>query len=79
MREFFAPLSDWLNALTGFNFSIHGYVSIFLALIGVLTLYGGLLYLMRLSHKSGADEDVHAYRDPRSASSVDAEEKNQDR
>lgn len=65
MTEFFAPLTNWLNELTGYDVSIHGYISILLTLIGVFGLYVGLLYLLRLSHRSGHDESVHEYRDPR--------------
>lgn len=71
MNEFFAPLTEWLNGMTGFSFSIHGYIAMLLTLIGVTALYGVLLYLMRLSHTSGADDDVYEYRDPRNQSSDD--------
>lgn len=66
MESFFAPVTHWLNDVTGFSFSIHGYISLTLAMFGVGILYVGLLYLMRLSHRSGADEDAYEYRDPRS-------------
>lgn len=58
-------LTAWLNGLTGLNFSIHGWVSVALALIGVFALYIGLLWLMRRSHESGHDQAVEDYRDPR--------------
>ena len=64
MSEFFAPFTAWLNDLTGLGISIHGYISIFLALIGVFGLYIGLLYLIRLSHSSGRDDAVYDYRHP---------------
>ncbi len=67
MTEFFAPVTDWLNALFGYQLSIHGYISILLAMIGVFGLYAGLLYLVRLSHRSGHDASVQDYRDPRRA------------
>lgn len=57
--------ADWLNGLTGFSFSIHGWASVALALVGVFGLYIGLLALMRRSHRSGADDAVRDYRDPR--------------
>ena len=41
-----------------------GYISIFLALVGVFGLYIGLLYLIRLSHSSGVDDAVRDYRHP---------------
>ncbi|WP_421881991.1 hypothetical protein [Pacificispira sp.] len=65
MTEFFAPLTNWLNGITGLDISIHGYIAILLTLIGVFALYLGLLYLLRLSHRSGHDEIVYDYRDPR--------------
>lgn len=65
MTEFFAPVSDWLNGLTGLGMTIHGYIAIVLTLIGVFGLYIGLLYVMRLSHRSGHDAEVRDYRDPR--------------
>ncbi|MBO6835345.1 MAG: hypothetical protein RLW87_15945 [Alphaproteobacteria bacterium] len=65
MTEFFAPLTSWLNGITGLDISIHGYIAILLTLIGVFALYLGLLYLLRLSHRSGHDEIVYDYRDPR--------------
>ncbi|MEC9266859.1 MAG: hypothetical protein VX464_12435 [Pseudomonadota bacterium] len=65
MTEFFAPLTSWLNGFTGLDISIHGYIAILLTLIGVFALYLGLLYLLRLSHRSGHDEIVYDYRDPR--------------
>ena len=65
MSDFFAPLTDWLNGMTGLGVSIHGYIAILLTLIGVFGLYGGLFYLIRLSHRSGHDDAVRDYRDPR--------------
>jgi hypothetical protein len=65
MDEIFAPLTDWLNGITGLGVSIHGYIAILLTLVGVLGLYVGLLYLMRLSHRTGRDDAVRDYRDPR--------------
>lgn len=65
MTEFFAPLTDWLNGMTGIGISIHGYISILLILFGVFGLSIGLFYLLRLSHRSGHDDVVWDYRDPR--------------
>jgi hypothetical protein len=65
MTEFFSPVSDWLNGLTGLGMTIHGYIAILLTLLGVFGLYVALLYVMRLSHRSGHDAAVRDYRDPR--------------
>lgn len=65
MSEFFASIAGHLNELTGLQFSIHGYISILLTLVGVVGLYIGLLYLLRLSHRTGHDDAVQDYRDPR--------------
>ena len=65
MNEFFAPVSGWLNDLLGYNLSIHGYIAIVLALIGVFGLYIGLMILISKSHTSGHDDAVQDYRDPR--------------
>lgn len=65
MNAFFAPLTDWLNGITGLDISIHGYIAIVLTLIGVLAMYVGLLYLLRLSHRNGHDDAAHDIRDPR--------------
>ncbi|MEQ8602482.1 MAG: hypothetical protein RIB45_04120 [Marivibrio sp.] len=63
--DIFNAFADWLNALTGFNFSIHGWISVLLILLGVFGLYLGLLALIRRSHRSGHDQAVDDYRDPR--------------
>ena len=65
MNEFFATVSGWLNDLFGYNLSIHGYIAIVLALVGVFGLYIGLMILIRKSHTSGHDDAVQDYRDPR--------------
>lgn len=63
--ELLNAFADWLNGLTGFNFSIHGWISVLLILLGVFGLYIGLLMLVRRSHRSGHDQAVDDYRDPR--------------
>lgn len=65
MNDFFAPLTDWLNGLTGLEFSIHGYIAILLTLIGVFGLYAVLMLLMHRSRASEHDQVVYDYRDPR--------------
>jgi hypothetical protein len=67
----FDPFVAWLNGLSGLNFSIHGWLSVLIALIGVFGLYIGLLWLMRRSHKSGHDQMVDDYRDPRRKNNAD--------
>ena len=65
MNDLFLPVSDWLNGITGLGFTMHGYIALVLGVIGVTALYAVLLYLMRLSHQSGVDDDAYEYRDPR--------------
>ncbi|MDW3204909.1 MAG: hypothetical protein R8L07_05145 [Alphaproteobacteria bacterium] len=65
MNDFFAPLTNWLNGLTGLEFSIHGYIAILLTLIGVFGLYAALMLLMHRSRASEHDQVVYDYRDPR--------------
>ena len=63
--DFLDNFAAWLNGLSGFNFSIHGWASVLLILLGVLGLYLALMILVRRSHKSGHDKAVDDYRDPR--------------
>ena len=58
-------IADWLNGLTGVEMSIHGWISILLTLIGVFGIWLGLFWLLQKSHKSGHDDTVDEYRDPR--------------
>ncbi len=60
-----SALVAWLNGLTGYSFSGHGWIAAGLTLVGVAAVYLALLKLMRLSSRGGHDEAVDAYRDPR--------------
>lgn len=65
MADFVAAAEAWLNGITGYDMSIHGYLAILATLIGVFGLYIALLLLVRKSRQSGHDEAVYSYRDPR--------------
>lgn len=65
--NFLDSLAVWLNELSGLNFSIHGWIAVLLALIFSLGLYAALMVLMHRSHRSGHDQEVDDFQDPRRA------------
>lgn len=65
----------WLNATAGVQFSGHGWIAAGLAVVGVLGIYIGLLYLMRLSHRTGHDDEVAPLRDTSPDSQTDGDKR----
>lgn len=56
---------DWLNALIGFELSIHGWIALALGSIAVAAFNGGLMWLAIVSNRRGHDsavDDQPAYR-----------------
>lgn len=56
---------DWLNTLSGFDMSIHGWIALALGSVAVAAFNGGLMWLVIISNRRGHDsavDDQHAYR-----------------
>ncbi len=54
--EFLTQTVDWLNGVSGFEFSGHGWIAFIAGIVGVTALNIGLMWLTVRSNRSGHDE-----------------------
>jgi len=56
---------EWLNATSGFELSLHGWIALALGSLAVAAFNGGLMWLVIISNRRGYDDAVNdhsAYR-----------------